>query len=45
MNTQSTEWEIILANHTYAIGIISKILKELVQLSSEKNYLKTGQRV
>ena len=37
MRRQSTEWEKIFANHIPDKKIISKIYKELIQLSSKKN--------
>lgn len=36
VNRQPTEWEKILANHTSDRGLISRILKELLQSKSRK---------
>ena len=44
VNRQPMEWEKILANHISDMGLISRILKELLQSNSRKKKIKQPDR-
>ena len=44
MNKQPTEWKKIFVNNTSDKGLVSKIYKELTQITHKKNQIKNGQR-